>query len=858
MAIDFTKLRSSSNQSSLEPRDIFMALPNKDKHYGYPRDVQAEVWRQWFEKRDKKNTIIKMNTGSGKTVVGLTILQSCLNEGKGPAVYVVPDNYLVQQVCTEAKKLGIRVASDKYDENGSRTEKGEDDYYFKNNKAILVINIHKLINGKSVFGMRTSGNVQIGSIIIDDVHACLDTIEQQYTVRINSSHPLYGPIVQRFGQFMELRESKGYYDITENQDKRINLLIPFWIWQQCGEEIRRMIMNPSFQNDDFALFNMPLLDDIWETCNCVISARGIEITPKSIPISKITSFEHANRRIFMSATLADDSIFVSTLGLEQDDVANIITPEKANDVGDRLILFPKHLNAALDDNCVKQALIEAAQNYNVVVIVPSFDRAKYWQNTELQVPLQVLSSHEKNIENGIEALKNGEFNGLTILVNKYDGIDLPDDACRYLVIDGLPAMRSEYDIVLQSMNPKDKSICRESIQKIEQGMGRGVRSTNDYCVIVLMGEKLADVIVNQGGEGFFSKATREQYSISKQLWEQLMDTSEKPSIEEVFSLAKYTLERNPEWVAAIKGAMSDVEYERTASVDSTVIAMRRAFEKACIFQYDEAFNIIEKEKNTNSSLDNMSKGVLMQLMAEYKNFTSNSQAQEILLSAQKNNKSVLKPIHGIQYEKLSSFNGTQGENVTNYIADNGYSPNNYLIHVGSVLDSLVFSDQDTNSFEEAIKEVALIIGIHSSRPEKEGVKGGPDNLWAIGDLAYFIIECKSGVAPGTSAISKSDCSQLLSSIQWFKNTYSGSDYTYYPIMIHRVSVFDAAASPSPDMRIMTESSLNDFKRAVKSFAEEVSHLSDIGNKAFNVQKLLLQHRLDGKSVVDAFTAPAKQ
>ena len=51
-----------------------MALPAKNKNYGYPRDVQTEVWKQWFDKRSEKNIIIKMNTGSGKTVVGLTIL----------------------------------------------------------------------------------------------------------------------------------------------------------------------------------------------------------------------------------------------------------------------------------------------------------------------------------------------------------------------------------------------------------------------------------------------------------------------------------------------------------------------------------------------------------------------------------------------------------------------------------------------------------------------------------------------------------------------------------------------------------------------------------------------------------------
>ena len=172
MNINFSKLTSSTTYAPIEPRDLFMALPNKDKSYGYPRDVQTEVWKQWFDRRKEKNLIIKMNTGSGKTTVGLTILQSCLNENMGPAVYVVPDNYLVSQVCIEAQKLGIRVAYDKYDELGNCTGRGEEDYFFMNGKAILVINIHKLVNGKSIFGLRPSGNnIQIGSIIIDDVHA---------------------------------------------------------------------------------------------------------------------------------------------------------------------------------------------------------------------------------------------------------------------------------------------------------------------------------------------------------------------------------------------------------------------------------------------------------------------------------------------------------------------------------------------------------------------------------------------------------------------------------------------------------------------------------------------------------------
>ena len=146
MATLLSRLSGAKKSAPIEPREIFMALPKKEKGYEYPRDVQSQVWKKWFDTRNDKNCIIKMNTGSGKTVVGLMILQSCLNEGKGPAVYVVPDNYLAVQVCEEAKRIGILAVTDK------------DDYSYTENRAILVTTIYALVNGHSVFGMRPTNN----------------------------------------------------------------------------------------------------------------------------------------------------------------------------------------------------------------------------------------------------------------------------------------------------------------------------------------------------------------------------------------------------------------------------------------------------------------------------------------------------------------------------------------------------------------------------------------------------------------------------------------------------------------------------------------------------------------------------
>lgn len=847
MAINFSRLTPSANQASLEPRDIFMALPTKDKSYGYPRDVQAEVWKQWFAKRNEKNVIIKMNTGSGKTVVGLTILQSCLNEGKGPAVYIVPDNYLVQQVCMEAQKLGIRVACDDYDANGTRIEKGEDDYHFKTGKAILVANIHKLVNGKSVFGLRSSSNIQIGSIIVDDVHACLDTIEQQHTILIETNHPLYTEIIEQFNRHQAVSDSQTFGDIKDKHDPRYSYLVPFWVWQAECTDIYDKITASDYANEPFVLFNLPLLRDNWKTINCVVSARGIEMTLKGTPINKIASFEQAQRRIFMSATLADDSVFVSAIGLKATDISNIITPEKANDIGERLILFPKHLNSQITDEQVKQILVSAAQKFNVVVIVPSFERVSFWLDAQ---PSQVLSSRDKNIESGVFHLKSDGLVGLTILVNKYDGIDLPDDACRILVIDGLPIMRSEYDIAIQGMNLNDKRICREQIQKIEQGMGRGVRSNNDYCVVVFMGDKLADAIVNQNGENFFSSATYEQLNLSKQLWEQLMETVKKPTVNDVFSLAKHALERNPEWITASKSVLSTVVYNKSANIDTLIVAMRSAFERECLERYDDAFSIIETEKNATD--EPKAKGLLMQYMAEYKNFTNPAQAQELLLSARNLNAMVLKPINGIQITKLECSPNGQAAYAVKYMTDNGLSGNDYTLRVSSILDSLIFSDNPANRFEQALKNTASIIGISSSRPEAEYGGKAPDNLFALGNSEYAIIECKSRST--TEAISKSDCGQLLQSVQWFKNHYLDSGLKYYPIMIHNSVVFGTDASPSKDMRIMTPLLLDSFRTAVKRFAEAIVQ-NDVVGRLSEIEKLLNQLNLNGNQIVQAYTQP---
>ena len=830
MASLLSKLSEKNKQVVIEPRDIFMSLPQKSKQYEYPRDVQSEVWKKWFDIRNEKNCIIKMNTGSGKTVVGLMILQSCLNEEKGPAVYVVPDNYLVAQVCQEAKKLGILTATDR------------DDYSYTENKAILVTTIFSLVNGHSVFGMRQTNNYPIGSILMDDVHACLDTITTQYSIRIPSTHDLYKEIIALFAEQWKGYNSSSYINIVENSDPAKNAIIPFWMWQEKQTEVYTLLSkyNNNEERNRCIYFNLPLLDDSLSTCDCFVTARDIEIVPEGISVTKIESFMSAQRRIFMSATLSDDSVFTSAIGLHKEDVSSVISPDNANDIGDRLILFPRHLNSEITNDDIRNKVFSIAQTHNVVVIVPSFDRAKYWD------PDGFRTITKDNIERAVAELKEKHI-GLFVFVNRYDGVDLPDDACRMLVIDGLPPLRNEKDKYIQSVDSSSNILRREQIQRIEQGMGRGVRSNSDSCCIVLMGDNLADVLLRNNGISFFSNATKEQYNLSKDLWGLLKQEIPKPTVDDVFKLADFSLNREVEWIQKSKERLSAIQYATEPQFDKNVLALRKAYDLSMSLQWQKAIDVLDEA--INNETQNTTKGYLLQIKAKLTNFIDRSKAQQILLSGRTMNMSILAPISGIRYDKAIN-NIEQAKAICEYIIQKQITPNDYVIHANAIASSLVFSP-DADNFESALQDIGKLIGFISTRPEKETSGEGPDNLWAMGNNKYFVIECKSAAISET--ISKDYCNQLGGAIRWFSNEY-GESCSVTPIMVHKSTIIDRQATAVPNMRIISHEKLESFKRNINEFVIAVSQ-NDNWLDERKINNLLNQYKLRSNIIYDNYTLP---
>ena len=155
--------------------------------------------KNWFDRRPERDLVIKQNTGGGKTVVGLLIAQSSLNEGFGPAAYVVPDTYLVQQVLDEA----ARPRPSRHRGRAQRTNS-------MRARAILVSTFQKVVNGRTVFGLAGNPHARtVGTLVIDDAHAALAAARKQFTLNIPPDHPAYTKALAVFGEVLKRQSQKN-------------------------------------------------------------------------------------------------------------------------------------------------------------------------------------------------------------------------------------------------------------------------------------------------------------------------------------------------------------------------------------------------------------------------------------------------------------------------------------------------------------------------------------------------------------------------------------------------------------------------------------------------------------------------
>ena len=237
-----------------------------------------------------------------------------------------------------------------------------------------------------------------------------------------------------------------------------------------------------------------------------------------MPVDLIPSFIDAKKRIFLSATLTGDSFLVRDLGVESECV---LKPLSSGDVlysGERLILIPSLMDPILRREDIItwiQGLARRHGNFGVVGIVPSFNHASYWEARGAKVTR--VREIYKDIDELKAKIRSSAATDALVLVNEYDGVDLPDSTCRILTLDSLPIYNTLMDKYSQNMRPNSSIIRRQIAQRIEQGMGRAIRGSSDWCIVVVTGTNITNFLSDNSKRMFLSKEAQAQIKIGEEL-----------------------------------------------------------------------------------------------------------------------------------------------------------------------------------------------------------------------------------------------------------------------------------------------------------------------------------------------------
>ncbi len=823
MDIDWDAVSDGDGLSSIrEPAALFDALPNKQPGLGYLRQVQATVLARWSPKRDAKDLVIKMNTGTGKTIVGLLILQVSLHDGAGPALFLAPTPHLAERAADEGRRLGLPIVTDPSSPK------------FGSGEAICATTLQTLFNGKTRFGLDGVGTpVKVGTIVIDDAHSAITRLEEYSRALIHPDNKTkaYDQLLALFETELNAQGAATLLDIKDG-DRSAVMRIPFWAWQDSAADVLK-ILHPH-RNTPMLEWQWPLVKDHLALCEATLTSSGLEIAPPLPPVQKFPSFADARRRVYMTATLANDSALVTHFAADPATVAAAIVPDSAADLGDRLVLVPQELVPDLSDADLRTAVASIAVTDNVVVLVPSKARAHEWTDVANETV-----SDSKQIAEVVARLQAGMV-GLVVIVNQYDGIDLPDDACRVLVIDGLPQAASGSERRESTALRDSNTITARQVQRFEQGMGRGVRSREDRCAVLVMDRRLVDLISRPETAARLSPGTRAQLELSRRVARSLGGRTDI-TMDGVVDLIRKVIDGAEDFRSAARKALVNVVYE-TAPLLPTALPMRQAYDAAVRGDYEAAANAADTAVNAarQTLKDERLAGWLSEKGAAYRHATDAARAQTQLSGATASNPSILRPMSGMTFQPTRPTR-RQAEAASAYLSQKYTDGPRLRIGFEALIADLAWDPDRTEEAEQAWADLGEHLGFSGQRPEKNGGVG-PDDLWSDADGNHLVIEAKTGAV--SHLIGKRDINQLGGSVRWAEKQLT-NPASITPLIVHPSHIVDRAGTPPQGARGIDAAAHTNLMEAIRRYATALA-VDDRYRDVAAVQQQLVALHFNGR------------
>ena len=798
MAIDLSKIkRASVAARPIDPIEIFQSCKVSDESINDLWLAQGDALREYHCHRQDSDITIALNTGAGKTLVGLLIAKSLANESSRQVVYACASIQLIEQTQEKAAGYGLDVTT-YYHGNFS------DDGY-KSYERPCLTTYQALFNGKTRFR-----NDDIGAVIFDDAHTADQILRDQFTLDVDRENlkSVYDELSSLFTDYHDkIGRSAGYREMLSGASNSI-----FWIPPNVVHEnksrIDRILLSANLSDTPATKFAWEHLRDHADHCCVLISFRSITLTPPFVPIMTFPYFLKDVRRVYLSATLDAPDSFARTFGR----VPTIkISPSTKAGECERLVLVPSVFQSMTDERQAIATTASFLSDHKALVIVPTYSRSEHWRDVAELPDKDLVADHVRKFRSA-DAQKGG-----LILVGRYDGIDLPGSTCRVLIIDGLPKGSGPLERYLLEYLQMANALRNSIACRLVQAFGRISRGMSDHGVIVLSGDELVNWLRVPRNVKLLPNFLARQIQLGFELSKQIEKNGLKDAAKLCLQRDADWIEKHAEFVSSGKEDGKDDEPTELEEMKSVALAECQYIE----FLWDSDFqraaqalsNVSEEAGRVS---ENLKAWHAVWLGYALDRAGDRGGAQSYYRSA-----------HAIQrniprFQPPDKLEGDSTPRQVQRVAeqmDIACTPIGLPRRFRQNLSAL--GGGSSSQIEESLRYLGQYLGFESSRPDNE-YGTGPDVLWVMDDFSLAVcIEAKTDKREG-SKYKKGEIGQMHDHVQWVRDNRKGIDEVI-PIFVGPKKVSTGSANPSNDMLVADTHSFKELGDRLEAVLRDVAN-----------------------------------
>lgn len=476
--MDLKRPRPSFKQASsatvyASPEELFYKLGRASSH-GYLRGPQQDVLREYMDQHSSaSDAAFELPTGTGKTAVGLLVAEWKRLPANRVA-YLSLTNQLAGQVLAEAARLGIACA----DLRGTKdTRSSAEEGRYKTGSAIGVTTYSNLFNSNPVI----SG---AEFLVFDDAHGAEHYVSDMWTVsaELAKEKALYNSLLAA------LRPGMSQSQIRIVLDQSAIGTVELADVQGHPECLSNVMAVLDAATASTAKFAWRLIRSKIQSCLFLVSPNEIAIRPLLPPTHTHEPFAAAKQRIYMSATLGGESDLQRAYGVQKLQMIRAKSPQW----GRRYVFVPGIYCSDREAIGVVASVWDGMETRRAVLLAPS-DRIKSRTFDSLAKAMSTKPAQRDatDIADTMAPFINSK-DVILALAARYDGLDLPDEQCRLLLMSETPAALNLLERHLREQWRMGPVLKKRERTRLTQGMGRCTRNATDFAVIVWLGQSLVN------------------------------------------------------------------------------------------------------------------------------------------------------------------------------------------------------------------------------------------------------------------------------------------------------------------------------------------------------------------------------